>query len=268
MILPTEMDEYILKRLREDSRHVLERARIEGDIIHPGFKGRLRELLIHDLLLPWLPPYVSCGTGTIIDGTKALDRKHTQDDIIIYDKSLVPPIFASEHAPEGVFLYNGVLIRIEVKSRLNKAELEQFVESCKEVMSLTLAVPKTWVSRPITGTMNMLLAYESDLRGPDADSDYLRVIEAMRQHNLDPGSGAISAVCIPGRGLWKPVVGGKWQKLRLTEAENHLAWFVAVVSNTCFIQHVDRQGRNPALSIDGGIGNYIPADESVWESVG
>jgi hypothetical protein len=38
-------------------------------------------------------------------------RQFTQDDVIVYDRSLVPPVLAAaDHASEGVFLYNSVLI--------------------------------------------------------------------------------------------------------------------------------------------------------------
>ena len=260
------MDQYILKRLREGARHVLAQAELEGDLTHPGFKGRLRELLIHDLLIPWLPPYVSCGTGVIIDGDSSPDRKHTQDDIIVYDKTLVPPILASEDAPEGVFLFNGVLLRIEVKSRLDRQAVKGFVESCREIMSLKLKT-KAALTRNLFGAFNMLFAYSTDLTDPDPNSDYDRLIEVLNEEGVDPMSGAVSALCVPGRGLWMPIPGGHWQRLKTTDALNHLAWFIAVVSNSCFDQHVRRQARDPDQSIDGGIGHYIPGDFSVWETL-
>jgi hypothetical protein len=62
------------------------------------------------MLMPWLPPYVLCGTGMVIAAENKV-RQFTQDDVIVYDRSLVPPVLAAaDHASEGVFLYNSVLI--------------------------------------------------------------------------------------------------------------------------------------------------------------
>ena len=120
------MNEYLLSRLRADAAHILAQARNEEQLQHQGLKGRFRELLIDNLLAPWLPPYILCGTGMIIAAENQV-RQNTQDDIIIYDRSLVPPILASpNHAPEGVFLYNSVMARIEVESTLTRADLSRF----------------------------------------------------------------------------------------------------------------------------------------------
>ncbi len=54
---------YVLERLRSDSRHLSELATIDGQIGHPGVKGRFRELLLNNLLIPWLPSGMVCGTG-------------------------------------------------------------------------------------------------------------------------------------------------------------------------------------------------------------
>jgi hypothetical protein len=129
------MDDYILNRLRSDAAHIINLAEHESKLQHSGLKGRFRELLIDNILTPWLPPYISCGTGMIIAAENKL-RQSTQDDIIIYDQSLVPPILASVRAPEGVFLFNSVLARIEVKSTLTRGYAKAFVSSSLEIAAL------------------------------------------------------------------------------------------------------------------------------------
>jgi hypothetical protein len=52
------MNDYILERLRCDAAHVLDLAVHERKLQHPSLKGRFRELLIHNFLAPWLPPYI------------------------------------------------------------------------------------------------------------------------------------------------------------------------------------------------------------------
>ena len=86
------MDEYIINRLRADAKHVLELSGQQVVLQHQGIKGRFRELLINNLLAPWLPPYCGCGTGMIIQGKGNNHRIATQDDIIVYDKFITPPV--------------------------------------------------------------------------------------------------------------------------------------------------------------------------------
>jgi hypothetical protein len=255
------MDNYILDRLRADAAHVLALAENESKLQHRGLKGRFRELLIDNLLTPWLPPYCSCGTGMIIAAENKV-RKSTQDDVIVYDRSLVPPVFASQNrAPEGVFLYNSVLARIEVKSRLTRADIVDFALASKEIASLTHSVQARFIGN-LDGTYNLLFAYESDATGV-GDSNYQikRVLEVLKEQDIDPLSGLISMVCVPPYGFWKLGVqdGQKcWQRLTLNDAVNCIAWFVGCVSNSAYETHAKRQGRDPSKGLEGGIGMYLP----------
>ena len=53
-----EIDSYVLKRLRADAAHAIAVAECENAIPHLGLRGRLREILIGNLLAPWLPPFL------------------------------------------------------------------------------------------------------------------------------------------------------------------------------------------------------------------
>ncbi|MBM3836070.1 MAG: hypothetical protein FJ403_22965 [Verrucomicrobia bacterium] len=115
-----QIDSHILERLRADARHTIALAECEDAIQHPGLRGRLREILIANLLAPWLPPFCKCATGMIVE-SKNKPRNSTQDDILVIDSSLAPPVFANINGPEGVFLFNSVLLRIEVKTSISVA---------------------------------------------------------------------------------------------------------------------------------------------------
>src|SRR5690242_19337114 len=106
------MNKYIRTRVRMDASHLNTLSENEENIQHMGLRGRFRELLIDNLLTPWLPPYAACGTGMVVDVNDHV-RESTQDDIIVFDKSLVPSVLASPGAPEGLFPLDGVLARIE-----------------------------------------------------------------------------------------------------------------------------------------------------------
>lgn len=256
------MDNYIVNRVRAAAKHTLELSEIETSLPHKGLRGRFRELLIDNILVPWLPPYTQCGTGMII-AAENLFRESTQDDIIIYDRSLVPPVLASSlHAPEGIFLYNSVLARVEVKSTLTRADIRAFVSSSLEIAKLKHSV-QAGCDTPFTSTFNFLFAFASDAIG-EGEPDYQlrRLIECMTELDCDPLSGIVSMLCIPSSGFWKiGEVGGKraWLRLSLNTPADNLAWFIGCISNTCYLEHARKQGRDPNRGLEGGIGMYFPA---------
>ena len=96
------MNKYIRERLRADAAHLVARAAAEQVIVHKGLRGRFRELLVDAILSPWLPPYVGCGTGMIVDDADRI-REATQEDVVLFDRSLVPAILAHAHTMEGVY---------------------------------------------------------------------------------------------------------------------------------------------------------------------
>jgi hypothetical protein len=258
------MNSYLIERLRCDAGHVLARAEAEAKVTHKGLKGRFRELLIDNLLAPWLPPYVACGTGLII-GTGNTEYVSGQEDIVLYDRTLAPPILASHGAPEGVFLSNSAIGRIEVKSWLKAEGVRGFIESSKKIAELRVISPQ-----PIEygKTLNLLFAFHSDhAEGDEAGKDFelRRVLGEMREAGLDPLSGLVSAICIADRGFWMlaqsllPQSKGKsvWARLTLRDRSDPLVWFVACVSNTCFASHAERSGRDPAAGLDNGISYYL-----------
>jgi len=189
-------------------------------------------------------------------------RESTQDDIIIYDKSLVPPVLASSRAPEGVFLFNSVLARVEVKSTLKRKDAKDFVKSSLEIAEMRFSVQPNCTLN-LEGPFNLLFAFASDAQGEnDPDFEVKRLHEVMAECNVDPRSGTVSMLCVPGKGFWKLGIGdnGKrvWQRLHSTSVSEHLVWFVGCVSNSCFFGHARRQGRDPSTGLEGGIGNYLP----------
>ena len=269
------MNNYILDELMASARSVLEKAKTKGLLNNSDVVGDLREALIRDLLEPWLPPYMKCVSGVILDGNETTSSKPGQVDVIIYDSSVVPSILVER---KGVVLFNGAIARIEVKSTLNQEEVEKFVLRCKQNLTLKWKVSDIHgrclfdsPSRvPPFAPMNMLFAYGSAFGSKDPDSDYRKVVEAMQDQGVESCSGLVSTICVPGRGLWKPGRAGSlmtWHKLAREKPEEHLAWFTGVISSTCFIEHVKRQGRNPTESLEGGIGFYLPDGPDTWVPV-
>lgn len=256
------MIDYILEKIKADGAHLISLSKNEEKIQHAGLRGRFRELLIDNMLNPWLPPYVATGTGMIIaDGNQK--RQFTQDDIILFDKSLAPPILASQSGFEGVFLFNSVLARIEVKSTVKKENLKAFCKSSSELSQLKFSVYPNFKENYYS-PFNLFFGYKSDADVDNKEEHFelRRLVEVMKEGGLDPLGGIVSMICILGKGFWK--IGFKpdkitktWQKLNPSDAEDQIAWFIGAVSNTCYHYHLIRQGRDPLKSLESGIGVYL-----------
>lgn len=241
---------YILGRLRHNCESVLNLAKYEGAIGHPGVKGRFRELLINNLLIPWLPPAVGCGTGIIIDAEQDVSGAR-QDDIVLFDSTLVPPILVSAVSTTGVYMFDGVLCRIEVKSTLTRTDIESFVVSSRRIAGMK------FVARPgrpdsVFGPLNMLLAYDSSVQ-QGSELAYLKQCE--QKHGVEPGM--VSALCIANRGFWllaRREGTPHWKRLVVKSPNDPLAYFIGVTSNSVFDQRAARHGTVP---LGGGAGLYL-----------
>lgn len=116
-----------------DSQIRLAMNRAEGacELIHKGLRGRAREIFIRDLLRPFINPNFGVCTGIVVDSE---GRQSSQIDIIIYDKSLLPPILLT--AEEGIIPCESTLATIEIKSKLTSEELKKSVINARSVKAL------------------------------------------------------------------------------------------------------------------------------------
>ncbi|WP_414477702.1 DUF6602 domain-containing protein [Pandoraea pnomenusa] len=75
--------------LRAKISGAIAEARAASSIKHQGVKGTVLEILVARLFRPLLPSDIGIGSGQIID--KIHGSMSTQIDIILYDKSILPP---------------------------------------------------------------------------------------------------------------------------------------------------------------------------------
>lgn len=106
-------------------------ASASSSIKHPQLRGRLREIVVTELIQPFLTPHTKVATGTIIDH---YGNQSNQIDIILYDERITPPVLLS--ASEGIIPCHSVLATIEVKSSLNRTELRKAVDNARSVKLL------------------------------------------------------------------------------------------------------------------------------------
>lgn len=97
---------------------------------HGTVLGDARESFIRDILEKFLPSNVVIGSGQIIDSN---DRLSKQIDIIIYRNDF--PVLRTLGTSD-VYLIEGVIASIEVKSSLNSKSLVEALENCKSVRDL------------------------------------------------------------------------------------------------------------------------------------
>lgn len=97
---------------------------------HSDILGDARESFIRDVLSKFLPATVHVGTGQIVD---AGGNTSKQIDVVIYRKDF--PILRS-FGNADVYLVEGVLATIEVKSTLDKAKLVEALDNGRSVKDL------------------------------------------------------------------------------------------------------------------------------------
>lgn len=94
-------------------------ARAAALVPHRGLKGQVLEILIRELFRPLLPADLGVGHGHIVSSVEG--KESAEQDIVIYDRRLVPPVLYERSL--GMFPLECSLATIEVKSRLTREEL-------------------------------------------------------------------------------------------------------------------------------------------------
>jgi hypothetical protein len=256
------MDNYIVERMIVDAERAISLAKLQAALEHSGLQGRFRELLVNELLAPWLPPSVFCGTGTVVSFRNQF-RSKTQEDVLLVDRSVSPPVLIDPGVREGVYLRNSILGRIEVKSILEKAHLRDFQDSCAQYRLLSLDLDKE------------RLAHRDESGAQMPELNFLfgfgcaKTCETAFRWFSETCDGSLSVICIANLGLWriaKPDNDFVWEEYQCQtnrEDAERIAAFVALMSNSTSDQHLVAQGRNRLDSLEGGVGQYF----NHWQKV-
>lgn len=265
-------DRYVVNLLRARAAGALAEAAAHGAVQHTTVLGRARELLVSQLLVPFLPPGQSCVTGQVIDRHGPRFRTR-QDDIIVFDSTIASPVHFSGQTIDGLYPCEGALLRVEVKSTLRSGDFDQFVSSSAEVVELDFTYPSDRPARlpGVTGCMNVFFSWSSCLKDPFGAFHKA----ANKGIVLPPGS--VSFICCPDRGLWKFGTSG-WQVLDSDNEADRIAWFVGCLSNMSYLLRMERLGlaqrqtasrlctQSQSVFVGGGIGTYLPGN--VWANAG
>lgn len=129
-------------------------------IPHNALKGQEAEKLIKTFLRSHLPKRFDVGSGFIIDHQDAISR---QTDVLVYDAFNCPVYRVSEEA--AIFPSNNVAAVIEVKSRLNKDELEDAYNKISAIKKLSKTphtdLPFLIPGQTLSQTLGFLFAFNS-----------------------------------------------------------------------------------------------------------
>lgn len=133
--MPMDASHEVLQRWFNCLERILhEEAELSGLLGHGTMTGNAREFLVNRVLKTVLPPSVHIGTGVII-GQRGTRSK--QIDIVLYDANF--PVLETQEG-HGLYLVEGVIAAIEVKSTITKDGLFKSLDNCRSVGELMVAV--------------------------------------------------------------------------------------------------------------------------------
>jgi hypothetical protein len=221
-------------------------ARAAASLTHQGLKGTFLEILVGQLFKPLLPADIGVGTGQIIECHTG--RLSHQTDIVLYDKSILPPILMDQS--NGIFPVEAVLYAIEVKTKLTRADMIKAHESAQLLRSFQMLPGGTEFSmRPEAkqSIRSVVFALNTDLsEGGKSETDRYKEI-------YKDGPRYIAAICVAGREYsWE--VNDAWIMSNGNGNFDETLNFIAGVTNT--YRTVAQSRGYPAL------GSYIMSDIS------
>jgi hypothetical protein len=265
----TDTDVYVFQRLKSDAAAALQKARDQKSIQHNQVKGRFREILIQDLIIPWLPPFVTIGSGVVINGITKTKFDGIQYDIIVTDNHIMPSILINQQISEGVYLTNSVLAQIEVKSVVNKREINDFC------IKSSASVEKGFVKKGneshigkyfnnIDAPYNFFVGLESDINS--IESEGKRLNDAVIKNNAVL---KVQGICIPDLGFWamQDATNPRLKRYKSSIPSENLAAFVALMTNSIMEAHLKRFGIDPERSVAAGIGLFCPIGEEMFADI-
>lgn len=186
-------------------------------ICHAGEKGRANELTLSSMVSRLVPQKYAVGTGLLID---SFDAASSQMDLIIFNRTDEPALLAqSSHL---LFPVENVRLCVEVKTTIDKEEIEDAARKCASVRALRP------VERP--HPFFALVGYSSDLR-----------VETTAKHLREIGRD-IDLVCI----LRDGIVAGSSALFSAPQAASEPNYMVGWATLPAEVQDVALSGQSEA----------------------
>jgi hypothetical protein len=200
-------------------------AQAVRNINHPGILGEIREILVRELFRPLLPADIGIGTGKLIDYKRNLSQ---QTDIILFDRSLAPPMMLSEGL--GIFPIDACLQVIEVKSTLTLDDVKASHKHALNIGQLSFSRKNVNSYR----ARCLLFAFARRTKRKFASAQYKQFCETSGDIPVDSGGTPvppIRAICIVDA-EYGHEYRGKWEGLPSDGAGSEVLLFIGGIINT------------------------------------
>ena len=203
--------------------YAVKEAKNAAQVNHAGLTGRIREIAISSVFQPMLPSGFEIGTGKICDRDGKLG---SETDLIIYSKSILPPIMYSER--DGVFPIDACFYAIEVKSQATASEVKDAIQKAEELLTLNYPKPE-YEPKNLSIVIPAFFAFGSDLSGFGI-TELQRYAKYDPEWNTDP---VLRVICVVGQGYWYfNYKNGYWKFLPPTQTYDEVIDLVSGVVNT------------------------------------
>jgi hypothetical protein len=182
------------------------------------------------------PADIGLGTGEIITANNERSR---QQDVVVFDKSIVPPVLLE--GTTGVFPIESVLYTIEIKTLLTGAELKSSFDSAGQLGSLKYLpgdyevdgqpIYTQMIGSHMQGVIGNILAFDSDLSG-SGKTEIQRLDEIWGRSTEKP---PIQMICVVGRGCWAWKDFGEtpeWYTFPTSYPLEEVIFFISVMMNS------------------------------------
>lgn len=201
-------------------------ARMASKLTHQGVKGSVLEILLSQLFRPLLPSDIGVGTGQIIESFS--DTMSPQIDIVIYNKSILPPVLVDGNL--GLFPIESVLYTIEVKTTLTPTGISSANESAKHIfdnfkyLQGKRDINGGLVNHQIIPPRAVIFALNSNLKNTNKT-------EAERYNKICHKNPYIHAICVANR-EYSYLKQNNWVTMHNTENYDEVLSFIAGVTNS------------------------------------
>ena len=185
------MNTAVTELIRSQVAAAVTQARAVSAVQHPGLRGQLREIIARQLLHPLLPPGLGIGTGEIVS---AYNDHSPQVDLVIYDRSIAPPMLVGQDY--GVFPIEAAIAAIEIKSVLTATDLKDADDAARRIRRMPFSPALGGQTHQPYVVLPALFALESDLAQGGMDE-----ITRYGNHGANDGGGLLE-ICVVGRGHW------------------------------------------------------------------
>lgn len=176
-------------------------SEIAQSIKHHGIHGRLKEIVIEELIKPYLPSYMNVCSGKVIN---SLGEESSQIDIIIYVPDIIPPALLKQDI--GLIPVESVLATLEVKSKLTSTKLKEGILNGVSIKNLDFHPAVRKEHSDFHNIPSYLFSYSSDLteiKKTECD----RIKESVEKYGIDNRGqiihAPISGVCILNKAFIK-----------------------------------------------------------------